>query len=167
MPEIDVDGIIFDFPNGWTCSKYDQWKYYKAYSKARSGTKAVDLVAVNSQNTAWFVEVKDYRAHRRTKTIDLSDEVAQKVHDTLASLFAAKTNGNDEEERRVARSMARALKLRVVLHLEQPVKHSKLFPRAINPTDIRLKLRTLLKPVDAHPLVVESARMQDLAWTVS
>ena len=32
------------------------------------------------------MEVKDYRANRRTKAIDLADEIALKVRDTLAGL---------------------------------------------------------------------------------
>ena len=57
--------------------------------------------------------------------------------------------------------------LRVVLHLEQPRTHSKLFPRAIDPAKVLQKLRQLVKPIDAHPLVVETSRMASLAWTVT
>jgi hypothetical protein len=55
----------------------------------------------------------------------------------------------------------------LILHLEQPAKHSKRFPRAINPANVRQKLRQLLKPIDAHPVVAESARMGTLEWRVS
>lgn len=164
MPTLDVDGIAFTFPEGWLFSKYDEWRYYKAYARARSGTKAVDLVAVNG-GTAWLVEVKDYRIHRRTKLIDLSHEVAQKVHDTLAVVLAARTNALEADEKRLANVVSRATRLRVVLHLEQPAKHSKLFPRAIDPADVKLKMRTLLRPIDAHPLVVDSNNLRGLSWT--
>lgn len=167
MPPINVDGITFTFPNDWVFSKYDEWEYYKSYARARSGTKAVDLLAIDPDRTAWFIEVKDYRAHRRTKPTELSDEVAQKVHDTLAAVLAARTNASVVDEKRVARKVTSATKLRVVLHLEQPAKHSKLFPRVIDPATVKLKLRTLLKPVDAHPSVVEMADLRGLGWTAA
>jgi len=166
MP-IDVDGMRFEFDHGWTAGKYDEWSYYRRYTRFRQGIKAVDLVATDPDRTAWLIEVKDYRQNRRTKVIDLADEVAQKVHDTLAALAAAQTNANDNEERAMARSLVRARKARVVLHLEQPAKHSKLFPRAIDPTKVQQKLRTLVKPIDAHALVVESSNMRGLSWAVT
>lgn len=165
MPAIDVDGITFTFPSDWVFSKYDEWTCYKAYASARSGTKAVDLLAIDPDRTAWLIEVKDYRAHRRTKPTELSDEVAQKVHDTLAAVLAARTNASVVDEKQMARKVATAKRLRVVLHLEQPAKHSKLFPRVINPATLKLKLRTLLKPVDAHPAVVEMADLRGVGWT--
>lgn len=60
-------------------------------------------------------------------------------------------------------------KLRIVLHLEQPAKHSKLWPRAIGPADadIEQKMRQLLKAIDAHPLVVKKVAMRNLLWHVN
>ncbi len=165
MPTVDVDGITFSFPDGWELSKYDQWAYYRAYAAARSGTKAVDLLVVDPTRTAWLIEVKDYRVHRRTKPTDLSHEIAQKVHDTLAVVLAAQSKAADGEETRLAKKVARALRLRIVLHLEQPTKHSKLFPRAIDPASVKLKLKTLVKQVDAHPAVVEIGSMRGVQWT--
>lgn len=167
MSTINVDGITFTFPNNWVFSKYDEWAYYKSYARARSGTKAVDLLAIDPNRTAWLIEVKDYRAHRRTKIIELSDEVAQKVHDTLAVVLAARTNALVLDEMQVAKKVTSATKLRVILHLEQPAKHSKLFPRVIDPAKIMLKLKILLKPVDAHPAVVEIADLRGLGWTAA
>jgi len=167
MPTINVDGIAFTFPDNWVFSKYDEWAYYKSYARARSGTKAVDLLAKDPQRTAWLIEVKDYRAHRRTKPTELSDEVAQKVHDTLAAVLAARTKASVLDERDLARRVTSATRLRVILHLEQPAKHSKLFPRVIDPATLTLKLRTLLKPVDAHPAVVEIAELRGLEWTAA
>lgn len=167
MPKIDVDGIAFTFPSGWVCSKYDEWAYYKSYAKHRPRTKAVDLLAIDPNKTAWLIEVKDYSVHHRTKPSDLSAEVAQKVHDTLAAVLAARTNASDANEKKVAQKVMSATKLRVVLHLEQPAKHSKLFKRAIDPTKVRLQLKTLLKPVDAHPIVVEINQLRGLQWTAA
>ena len=164
MPEVDVDGIAFTFPNDWEVRKYDEWQYYRAYEHARAGTKAVDLLAIDPDRTAWLIEVKDYRLYRRTKPTELSNEIAQKVHDTLAVVLAAQTRAGDAEEKRLAKKVARAPRLRIVFHLEQPAKHSKLFPRAIDPASIKLKLKTLVRQIDAHPAVVEINDMRDMAW---
>jgi hypothetical protein len=82
-------------------------------------------------------------------------------------MLPAKINASDLSERNFAKDICNGQELRIVLHLEQPKKHSKLRPRAINPADVQLKLRTLIKPIDPHPKVVESGYMQDLAWTVT
>jgi hypothetical protein len=111
--------------------------------------------------------VKDYRVHPRTKPSEVSDEVSQKVLDTLAALLPAKVNANDADEQATAGTLLTAKKLRVVLHLEQPKKHSKLFPRAIDPANVQQKLRGLLKPIDAHPIVSEMIAMRSLPWAVA
>jgi len=162
---IDVDGLAFCFPDGWTASKYDEWSFYRSgFSRMWPGIKALDLLAIDREKTAWLIEVKDYRHAARTKPSALGDEVARKVFDTLAALPPARVNANDETERLVARHMLGAKRYRIVLHLEQPEKHSRLRPRAINPADIQQKLKQLLKPIDARPLVVEAAGMRGLPW---
>jgi hypothetical protein len=168
MPLVNVDGLQFAFPDGWHVSKYDDWVFYrKRFSRMLPEIKALDLLAMAHDKTAWLVEVKDYRINQRTKPSDLGEEIARKVFSTLAALLPAKINANEADEKQMAGIMMRARKLRVVLHLEQPAKHSKLRPRAIDPADVQQKLRQLLKPVDAHPLVVEMARMGMLQWKVS
>jgi hypothetical protein len=168
MPQLNVDGLAFDFPEGWRASKYDEWPFYRnKFSRMRNGIKAIDLLAVDPVRTGWLIEVKDYRVHSRTKPSELGVEVAHKVFDTLAAILPAKANSCDDQERTMAKAVAAARRYRVVLHLEQPPKHSKLRPRAINPVDIQMKLRQLLKPVDAHPIVVEIGAMQGLAWQVN
>lgn len=168
MQRYVVDGLAFDFPDDWTVSKYDEWSFYRnRFIKVKNGIKALDLLAVSPDGTAWLVEAKDYRVNSRTKPSNLADEVTQKTLDTLAAILPAKINGDVDQEVQVVRKVVRAQKLRVVLHLEQAAKHSKLFPRAIDPADVQMKLRQQLKPVDAHPLVVEMARMGNLQWTVS
>lgn len=168
MPDLPVGGLIFSFPINWMLGKYDDWAFYKnRFSKMWNGIKAVDLLAVDPRQTAWLIEVKDYRRHPRTKPSDLADEVARKVFDTLAAMLPAKLTSADQEERQVALAVANATELRVILHLEQPAKHSRLFPRAIDPADVQQGLRRLVKPIDAHPLVAEASRMGRLAWTVS
>lgn len=167
MQAFAVDGLTFTFPDDWNVSKYDDWSFYRNQVARVSGIKALDLLAIDSDRTAWLIEVKDYRRNPRTKPSDLSDEVALKVYHTIAALLPAALNANDGTEKSFAKAMIRTRKLRVVLHLEQPTKDSKLFPRAINPDNVQLKLRQLLKPVDAHPIVRETHRMIGVVWTVA
>ncbi|MEO5338378.1 MAG: hypothetical protein H7841_16035 [Magnetospirillum sp. WYHS-4] len=94
--DFKVDGLMFSFDGDWHVGKYDEWSFYGSqFSRMRNGIKAVDLLAVSPDGTAFFIEVKDYRRHRRTKPSDIGDEVAQKVFDTLAALLPAWVNGTD------------------------------------------------------------------------
>lgn len=168
MQRHNVDGLNFDFPDDWQVSKYDDWSYYRnQFSRMWNGIKALDLLVVDPAKTAWLIEVKDYRVNQRTKPSDLAEEFAHKVFDTLAAILPAKIHANESSEKQMCRAIASSRLLRVVLHLEQPNKHSKLRPRAINPADLKQKIRQLLKPVDAHPLVVEMSSMGELGWNVS
>ncbi|WP_432742521.1 hypothetical protein ABXJ76_17850 [Methylobacter sp. G7] len=167
MQRFNVDGLNFDFPDDWLVSKYDDRSFYRnQFITIKNGIKSLDLLAVDLNKTAWLIEVKDYRLHPRTKPSELGIEVAHKVFDTLAAIIPAKIHATDPDEKQLARAVSASRKLRVVLHLEQPAKHSKLRPRAINPVDVQQKIRQLLKPVDAHPLVVEMGSMNGLEWNV-
>lgn len=168
MQRFNVDGLDFDFPDDWQVSKYDDWSFYRnQFSRMRNGIKSLDLLAIDSDKTAWLIEVKDYRVNSRTKPSDLGEEIAHKVFDTLAAILPAKIHATAPDEKQLARAVSASRKLRIVLHLEQPEKHSKLRPRAINPADVQQKIRQLLKPVDAHSLVVDMVSMRGLEWNVS
>jgi hypothetical protein len=136
-----------------------------------NGIKAVDLLVVDPSLTGWLIEVKDYtqmshNEDERPLPTALACVVANKVFDTLAAILPAKVRASDDVEKNVASAMARSQKLRVVLHLEQPNTRFRLRPHAINPADIKQQLKRLLKPVDAHPIVVAMAGMQSLGWKV-
>jgi hypothetical protein len=168
MRHHEVDGLNFDFPDDWQVSKYDDWSFYRnQFGRMRNGIKSLDLLAIDPSNTAWLIEVKDYRVNPRTKPSDLGEEVAHKVFDTLAAILPAKIHATDADEKKIARAVAACRELRVVLHLEQPAKHSKLRPRAIDPANVKQKLRQFLKPIDAHPKVVDMATANVLGWVVS
>jgi Holliday junction resolvase-like predicted endonuclease len=167
MVSVEVDGLAFTFPDSCKVSKYDDWAFYRnQFSKMWAGIKAVDLLVIEGQ-IIWFIEVKDYRQTERTKAVDLVEEVAQKVFCTLAAMLPAKVHASNLDECQFAKEVVKGQQLRVVLHLEQPLKSSKLFPRAFNPSNIQLKLRAKIKPIDPHPIVVESTKMQSLSWTVT
>lgn len=167
MPILAVGQLTFVFPNGWQISKYDEWSFYrKRFQRFLRGAKGVDVLAVSPNRTVFLIEVKDYRVNRRTKAISVADEVTKKVLDTLAAMLPCKVNGDEVAETHFSNRVLKADFLRVILHLEQPMKHSKLFPRAIDPADVQMKMRQQLKPIDAHPLVVETSQMRGLGWTV-
>lgn len=159
--------LLFEFPYGWEVSKYDQWSFYKnRFKDCCNGNKGVDFVAFSSDKCLWLIEVKDYRNDRRTKEIYLWDEVALKTRDTLAGLVAAKM-ATDHSEHGLAKELLKAAKIRVVLHLEQPAMHTKLFPRVFDLSKVRQKLRQILKPIDAHPMVTEISHGNAAFWAVS
>jgi hypothetical protein len=163
-----VDGLNFDFEDGWLITKYDDWQFYRRqFGRMRNGIKAIDLLVCAPNRIVYLVEVRDHRAHIRTKPSELSDEIMAKVFDTLAAMLPAKINGRDGNERAVAARVLSANSLKVILHLEQPVQDSKLFRRAIDPADVQMKLRQRLKPIDPHPKVCEMGRMYDLSWSVT
>lgn len=99
--------------------------------------------------------------------MDLGDEVAFKVRDTMAGLLAARIHAGDDSEKAFAGRAVNTRRIRVVLHLEQPRKHSRLFPRSIDPADMTLKLKQRLKAVDPHPKIVDHRTLHpDIIWTV-
>jgi len=154
------------FPDEWHVTKYDAWDFFlNQFQKCGEGKKAVDFVGFDpAEKQLWLIELKDYRGgRRRNKDISLWDEVAIKAHDTVAGLLAAKVDTGHNENAFAVR-VHRAEKRRVVLHLEQTVKPSKLFPRAFDPADVPQKLRQLVKAIDAHPLVIETSEMRGVPW---
>jgi hypothetical protein len=168
MSPITVDSLRFAFPAGWRVSKYDEWSYYRnRFCKLRANIKAVDLIAVDNDKTVWLVESKDYRFYQRANPHSLIDDVRDKVILTLSGIVAARFNAVERTEIDMATRVVKAKKIRVVLHLEQRLTTSRLFPRVYKLADVQQKLRSLLKCIDAHPLVVESSNMGRLSWSVT
>lgn len=167
-----MDGLLFSFGGHWNATKYDEWTFYRArWSRMWNEIKAVDVLAISPDQTGWLIEVKDYTKmdhdrDERPAASDLGRIVASKIFDTLSAMIPAKVNATDSHERKIASSMASSRRLRVVLHIEQPATKSRLRPRAIDPANIRQKLKQLLKPIDPHPIVAGMDRMGDLGWTV-
>jgi hypothetical protein len=170
VPTLTEGKLAFNYPDTWNVTKYDQWPFYRnQFASSCGGNRAVDFLAYDPEShTLWLIEVKDYRQYRRTKdeAIPLVDEVAAKARDTLAGIFAAKLDEAYVEHHHAARALG-ARKLRVVLHLEQPPTYSKLFPRAYEPSDVQQKLRQMVKPIDAHPRVIELNNMAGVRWSTA
>ncbi len=168
MTELKEGNLVFNFPcNVDQVTKYDEWLFYRnQFSKLADGTKAVDFIFLE-QDTCWLIEIKDYRVNHRTKLLDLADEISIKVKDTIAGLFAAKINANDLFEKKFAEKASQKSRIRVVLHLEQPTQLNKLFPAIVNEADIKSKLKSKLKAVDPHPIVMnKNSSVASVIWTI-
>jgi hypothetical protein len=160
--------LRFDFGTSGLAEKYDDWSFFRnQFQSTCGGAKAVDMICIATQ-TCWLIEIKDYRLNKRTKPQDLGDEVAIKVRDTLAGLMAAKMNANEATEKNFAKKATSTKSLKVVLHLEQPEKHSKLRPRAIDPAAVKQSLKRQLRAIDAHPSIVNQNTLSaNMTWTVT
>lgn len=165
MKRFQEGSLIFEF-EGEQAAQYDQWSFYRnQFEHIGGGAKAVDFIYLNEGST-WLIEVKDYRQHRRTKMIHLADEIAIKVRDTLAGLVAAQSNANNSHEQTFARQAVQG-KLRIVLHLEQPAKPSRLFPKVADPSKLKQSLKQRLKGIDPHPEVLDhTSSTSPLGWEV-
>ena len=84
MTTITEGALTFSFPDGCHAGKCDGWSHYRNQFQAVAGSsKAVDILCI-AGDTSWLIEIKDYRQYPRTKAIDIADELAMKVRDTLA-----------------------------------------------------------------------------------
>jgi hypothetical protein len=167
MPTLTEQSLAFHFPENWSVTKYDDWSFYKnQFKDSCLGCKAVDFLAIDPvRKELWLIEVKDYRYFRRTKEDDMWDEMALKVLHTLAGLVTVKMADSDEMNN-FAKECLKCVQLKVILHLEQPQKNSKLFPRVYDPANVKQKLRQLIKPIHAHPKVTEMGNMCGVVWKV-
>jgi len=173
MTDITEGALTFRFTDGCQASQYDNWSFYKNQfqSVTSDPTKAVDILCVKG-NTSWLIEIKDYRQHPRKKLIDIADEMAIKVRDTLAGLAAPAKVANDVDQQNLARRALKTSRWRVVLHLEQSTTAQKIERNFINVANLFHKKfkskKRLLKATDAHPILCDQHTIQhhDIPWTV-
>lgn len=169
MPDINVDGLTFCFPEGWRVIKFDDWAFYcSQFSQMHNNIKAVDILAVSpDKDTLWMVEVKDFRKYKRVNSEPLHEEIWKKVFASLAALLLAQANAADAEEKKFAKAALRASHIRVAFHGEQPEKPSKLFPSSYDNAGLQQKFKSLFKAIDPHALVVNRNKMPAcIPWTV-
>lgn len=168
MTEITEGSLVFTFPDDAQVCKYDETSFYrKQFIKMANGIKAMDLAYVEG-HTLWLIETKDYREHPREKAIELMDEIASKLRNTLAGLWAAKCNANDAEEKNFAANALTAREIRVVLHLEEPPRDDRLAASEKRRADLQQKMKQKLKSVDAHPCVVDQRSLKlNMNWSVA
>jgi hypothetical protein len=152
----------FCFPDGWQAEQYDAQKsFYRRKFERIAGSKAVDIVAVNpTERELWLIEVKDYRAFPEKDTRGIIGIIAQKVIDTLAGIITAAFDGDEFYKLAIKQD-----RIRVVFHLEQPVKHSRLYPQLIDWDNGTRKLKQRIRIIDPHPKLC-NMKMNNNPWTV-
>lgn len=169
MEEVLTEGALtFSFAPEVVADHYDRWAFYRNQFKdgCAKDNKAVDLLCVGGEK-AWLIEVKDYRHYPRTKAVDLTDEVAAKVGDTLAGVVAVSQRANDPAERGLVVQALQAKETRVVCHVAQSERSTRLRQRLVEPDKCQQKLCALLKAIDPHPIVTEQCRLPAaLPWCV-
>ena len=164
MPVLNIDGLVFTFPENWQASKYDEWSFYRnQFIKQFDGIKAVDIVVLNPEKTAFIIEVKDYRHPNTEKPSELPQAIANKVLHTLAGLFSAKLNATELNEQQLAAGVLECTSLKIIVHIEQAQRHRPVIDLA----DVKQKLKKLLRAIDAHPKIVSMNKMANLPWIVA
>jgi hypothetical protein len=156
--DLDEGALRFRFPDGWGVRKLDETSFFKkrfqsfAKPPIGEGSKSVDFVAYDPEDVdLWLIEVKDFRIQPRGKKSELTLEIALKVRDSLACIHAmASLAGCDDEH--FAKRALRKHHIRVVLHIEQPAKPSKLKPAASDIATLKQKLKQAMRAVDPHAL---------------
>lgn len=159
MTQVFNEGSLrFQFPDHWRVCKLDETSFFQnrfqsfAKPAGGEGSKSVDLVAYDPKRAElWLIEVKDYRVQPRRKSSELPLEIAQKVRDSLACIHAMASLGGGDDQKFAQRAL-RQYRLRVVLHLEQPAKPSRLKPAVTHATGLKQKLKQAMRAIDPHPL---------------
>jgi len=153
-----VDTLCFIFPSDWIVAKFDDWAYYrKHFIRMGDRIKAMDLVALAPDKTLYLIESKDYRHHKRTSSEPLVEVLLGKALGTLGALLPASVHASKRQEREEARAFLEARNIRLVLHLEQPLRKSKLFPQSFDRVNLLDAMKKRLKPLDPHPWVCSGA----------
>lgn len=168
MPIFKEGALQFEFSDQTIVERYDEWSSYKEnLTNVCGGLKAVDFICL-LENTCWLLEIKDYRLHPRKKSIELAHEIAFKVRDTLAGLVIIKLYPKaDPQQKEFAAKVFQQERIRVVFHLEQPAVLSKIESERISVSQLKFKLRHLLKPVDADPIIVNQQSITpSIPWIV-
>lgn len=156
--------MIFSFDSGGMAEKYDGWSFYRNQfqNKCSKENKAVDFLYVRGK-VGWLIEVKDYiyqdRNREKEKELPLSEEVAQKVRDSLAGLCVAQCNANDSKEKNFAKKFLKVKTLRVVLHVEINKDKRKLCSREKFLADTLDKMEHCIRAVDCHPKLISMGTM--------
>lgn len=151
MTTITEDRLAFDFPVGWLVQKYDKSTFYlRHFQNVCGAAKGVDIVAISPAGCLWFIEIKDYRAGPRQKSLDLVEEIAIKARDSLAGLAAARVRANVESEATFAARAMQFTDIKIILHIEQPTKPTRLHP-VVDVSKLLLKLKQLRGPSTSIP----------------
>ncbi len=171
MPQVFQEGRVeFKFPDTWQVLRPEDASYYKRhFQNFADGCKEMDFILFDpADSVLWLLEVKDYTTNPRTKTQCVLQEVAEKSRDSLALLYAGAICDNAQPPcvAQLAKDTWIPSKVRVILHIDQPNKPSKLFPGAPMAANAAQVLRSKVKAVDPHALVT-SCKGSSLGWVAS
>ena len=122
MPELDVDGAVFCFPDDWEASKFDEWSYFRSVMSRivdplGRASHGCDVVALHDGDL-WLIEAKDYSHPDAVPPSDLVAVVCEKVVDTLAGLHAGIRDPHPE--RGICERAVAAARLFVALRIDLP-----------------------------------------------
>ena len=175
MPELDVDGAVFRFPDDWEASKFDEWSYFRSVMSRivdplGRASHGCDVVALHDGDL-WLIEAKDYSHPDAVPPSDLVAVVCEKVVDTLAGLHAGIRDPHPERgicERAVAAARL-FVALRIDLPDAQPGRDKMRRGAAVRTmADYRQKLGKALRRVVNGKIHVVTGRERPavVPWTV-
>jgi len=166
VEKITEGKLVFSFD--CPALKFDDSRYYREhFIKIQNGLSAVDILAVKD-GIGYLIEVKDY-THPDTQKLNLNDlieAIVGKVISTLSALLPMKINAHHPIEKELASLFINTQQINVVLHIELPPPRSKLQQSTWDFQTIQMKLKHRLKPIDAHPKVVNKGHPSHFPWRV-
>ena len=171
MREIRENQIVCRFPRDWPTIKFDDHAFYRNASNLIQTVKGVDVVAVGEPKM-YLIEIKDYRGSAienkpKLTTSALIQDVAGKVKDTLAVLYAAHRDGGQDDLAPLCRHLfgANRRPVDVVLLLEQDGDRKGRQRRdGIALTTLETRLAAILKPFHVHLRVVDCTASNIGGW---
>lgn len=169
--------LTFQFPDDWSVCRPGMTSYYSArFQCFCGGCKETDFAMFDPQSgRLWLLEVKDYAAYPRSKSVPLPNELAQKVRDALA-LLTASVNCDQTTSQRdnmqmgdFARTARAATSLGVVLHCEPQPRSSSLFPAVSEMANVLQAIRVALNPLGPTTTVklARKGAYAGLPWAVT
>ncbi|HEW97262.1 MAG: hypothetical protein DRR16_19105 [Candidatus Parabeggiatoa sp. nov. 3] len=146
MTVIQEGHLRFFFPEEWRVIKYDECRFQQQKALKCQNTKAVDILAL-SETELFMIEAKDFRGDRiankrRINSAELAIEFAQKVRDTIASLYGAHRHASLELEGFCKYLFSKKInKVTVILFLEE----DRPLPKTKQAKQSRLALMTVIE----------------------
>lgn len=166
MP-VDIQEGNLSFRFEFDAIKFDDCQFYRGhFIKIQNGIRAVDILAVDG-SIGYLIEIKDY-THPVTaelKLNDLIDAIVNKVISSLSAILPMKINASNQREKDLATLFSNINEIKVILHLELPHPRSKLEQSTWDFQNVQMKLKSRLKPIDAHPKVVSKKYPHHFPWT--
>lgn len=163
--EIEVDGSIFTFPDGWELEKIDEWREQRKLNGRPFHSKGCDVVAISGTDM-WLIEVKDYTFPGASVPDDLAETVGLKVFHSLAVLHSTARWGDGAHQEFATRALA-CTTARVCLAVELPDGGRKLLTVATPLSNLKSALKPVMKKLNVHRPVVSNSHLPgDVPWTV-